>query len=97
MSLVYQGSVTNSQGHVSLSIIGDGSSTVLTVDLEDSPLNMDIKSNLPVLISNVSFGNVGSGIVILSSNKKSVTITYDSALNDGQGGNVSFNLYYGGK
>jgi stress response protein SCP2 len=93
--LIFTGNATTS--NVNLSITGDGQSVTLVVELEKSPLNLDIKSNLPVALSGVSFGNIGSGSAVLNTDKRSVTVTYDTALTAGQGAAVSFNLEYAGR
>jgi hypothetical protein len=76
-----------------LSIIGDGVSNTINIDLTDPPFPLSFKGNEPVGFASTNFGD-NPGTITIS--KTTVTIAFDVALALNQNATVTFQLAFAG-
>ena len=80
---------------VNLFVLGDGTSTTITIDMKKPPLNFKFGTHLPVDVVNASVSGAGGGSVALNTDHTKFDLTLGAAPAAGQSIAVSFELVYG--
>jgi len=90
-----------SEGLVLTSVFnGDGTTSAIVVPLDEPPLNLDLKGNLPVSVipSSAGLDTGGSVSMSLGADRKSVSYSFSPALlNDGRLHSVNVTLLFAGQ
>lgn len=94
MALTYDFPSFATTSNFAVEVIGDGTSTSLTIAFLEAPFNADLKGNLPIGVLPPDNASVQS--LSLSTDRKKVTITFVSAPTINSRTQVSIFLIFAG-